>query len=1078
MSQHVASKAQLGAMPGNGVLSTEAPSPELGLATTSPQEREVVDPCSGGLEPSSMTIEEVARQEGSDPDRGLSALVAAQKLERDGPNELEKVPQPSLLMLFLTQLTSFVIFLLIAAATASVVVNATGPNKDDILSYTTGKAIFLLVLINAGIAAWTEHQAGGALEALSKMSQASIYVLRDGLEMKVETTSIVRGDVVVLGTGDVVPADMRLMEADDVKVSEMALTGEPEDVAKSVKMKAKKAGEPEKLTPDNMVFSGCSVTGGKGKGIVVATGMGTRIGRIAELMAGEKGKNHKKSGCLPDTSVNATPLQKNVEKLGARIGVLAIAVCIVVFVFGVCLGRSAPGDADSSPWLYMILISVTLAVAAIPEGIPLCVTISLSIGCQDMVKKNVLVRKLAAVETLGSASVVCSDKTGTLTEGKMTMVKMWSGGVAYNVTGKGFDPTIGSFSRSSTGTDANSDLGVKSSLLAALLCCNTSLEKVTDPETGDEKWEPKGNSSEAPIVVASRKAGVAQDIVDDYSRVLEVPFSSSRKMMLTVTDVAGRDYLCDGGMPLPRGTQFLTVCKGAPNYIIDLCAEQMGEDGGFEPLTPTRKANILSIVDEYSSLALRVLAIAVRPMEELPFNTADEDVDMDTKFKLCRQDLRLVGLVASIDPDRDGVKESVDVARGAGIRVVMITGDYLKTAVAIARNVRILQGDDDEALTTMDCGALRPDDQYLPEKDLDALTAHARVFARAKPEDKLEIVRSLQRQGLVSAMTGDGVNDAPALNQANIGVAMGIQGTEVAKGAADMILTDDNFCSIVSAVEKGRAIYAGIQKFVAFIMSVHIAEVIQIFVCIVAGFPPMRTPLQILFLILVTDLPPSIALGMEPGEKSILKQRPRPRDEPVVLGWMWISILMNSVVLSVVILTVYMAALLHFCDGDIFQEDIHDMDALMRARTVAFISLVFAENVRAYTSRSFDRPFWQGLLSNASMQKAVVIAQVCLYAAVLIPYFSSEILGLWGVGIGGWGWGLALAGPVATLLLCEACKVITRYQMKQYHYKLMQDTGANEGAVKNEKTDIVLKIGDVAEEVIRQISKESYSKLT
>jgi len=518
----------------------------------------------------------------------------------------------------------------------------------------------------------------------------------------------------------------------------------------------------------------------------------------------------------------------------------------------------------------------------------------------------------------------------------------------------------------------------------------------------------------------------------------------------------------------------LTVCKGAPNYIIDLCAEQMGEDGTFEPMTSARKAELLGIVDEYSRLALRVLAIGVRPMEGLPFDAADEDVDMDTKFKLCRQDLRLVGLVASIDPDRDGVKESVDVARGAGIRVVMITGDYLKTAVAIARNVHILQGDD-ETLAAMDCESLRPHSQYLPETELDGLTACARVFARAKPEDKLEIVKSLQRQGLVSAMTGDGVNDAPALKQADIGVAMGIQGTEVAKGAADMILTDDNFCSIVSAVEKGRAIYAGIQKFVAFIMSVHIAEVIQIFVCIVAGIPPMRTPLQILFLILVTDLPPSIALGMEPGEKTILKQRPRPREEPVVLGWMWVSILMNSVILSVVIIAVYLVALLHFCDGDVFQEDIHDMDALMRARTVAFISLVFAENVRAYTSRSFNRPFWEGVLINVQMQKAVVLAQLCLYAAVLIPVFSDQILGLWGVGIGGWGWGVALVGPAATLLLCEACKVITHYQMQQ---QLQVDQMSHQqSAAPNDKGEIVLKIVDAADGVIREISKESYSKL-
>merc|ERR1719181_2492514 len=331
---------------------------------------------------------------------------------------------------------------------------------------------------------------------------------------------------------------------------------------------------------------------------------------------------------------------------------------------------------------------------------------------------------------------------------------------------------------------------------------------------------------------------------------------------------------------------------------------------------------ILAVVDEYSEQALRVLAIAVRPMSELPYNADDEDVTSDQKFALCRQNLTLVGLVASIDPAREGVMESVLTAREAGIRVVMITGDYLKTAGAIAKNVSILAEDDDAEVCAVDCQRLRPGDVYLGPEAIDALTLRTKVFARAKPEDKLEIVKSLQRQGLVSAMTGDGVNDAPALNQADIGVAMGIQGTEVAKGASDMILTDDNFCSIVAAVEKGRTIYAGIQKFVAFIMSVHIAEVIQIFICILAKIPVMRTPVQILFLILVTDLPPSIALGMEPAEKSILKQRPRPKSEPVVLGWMWWSMVMNAAVLSVVVIVVYVFSLTHFCDGQILVADL------------------------------------------------------------------------------------------------------------------------------------------------------------
>jgi len=339
-------------------------------------------------------------------------------------------------------------------------------------------------------------------------------------------------------------------------------------------------------------------------------------------------------------------------------------------------------------------------------------------------------------------------------------------------------------------------------------------------------------------------------------------------------------------------------------------------------------------------------------------------------------------------------------------------------------------------VSAVDCARLRPNDEYLPHTEMDSLTASVRVFARARPEDKLEIVKSLQRQGLVIAMTGDGVNDAPALNQADIGVAMGIQGTEVAKGASDMILTDDNFCSIVSAVEKGRTIYAGIQKVVAFIMSVHIAEVMQIFVCIVAGIPVMRTPLQILFLILVTDLPPSIALGMEPGDKAILKERPRPKSEPVVLGWMWCSMILNGAILSMVIIGVYIASLMFYCDGEVLQANITDEAKLMDARTVAFISLVWSENVRSYTSRSFDKPIWHNFLGNKDMQKAIVLAQLCLYAAVLIPYFSDKILKLSGLSIGYQGWLIALAGPVGCLLLCEACKVITAFQMRSYQRSL------------------------------------------
>jgi len=443
--------------------------------------------------------------------------------------------------------------------------------------------------------------------------------------------------------------------------------------------------------------------------------------------------------------------------------------------------------------------------------------------------------------------------------------------------------------------------------------------------------------------------------------------------------------------------------------------------------------------------------------------------------------LQLVGLVASIDPDRDGVKLSVEQARGAGIRVVMITGDYLKTASAIASNVSILQDTDDAKVSAVDCQCLRPDandGDYLPDDDMDVITLRVRVFARARPEDKLEIVKSLQRQGFVTAMTGDGVNDAPALNQANIGVAMGIQGTDVAKGASDMVLMDDNFCSIVAAVEKGRVIYAGIQKFVAFIMSVHIAEVMQIFVCIVVGIPVMRNPVQILFLILVTDLPPSIALGMEPGDKFILKERPRPRDEPVVLGWMWFNMVLNGAVLSVVIIAVYLLALVHYCDDQVLQDDIKMLpgyeDKLMNAQTVAFISLVFSENVRSYTSRSFDKPVWVNLCGNVSMQKAILLAQIAMFCAVMIPFFSEDILSLRGRHIGLWGWGVAFVGPVATLILCELCKLITAFQMRQHQKRTAEKHIATTGpAPSRQVTDGSVKQQEAGSKPSRQVTTNS-----
>lgn len=494
-------------------------------------------------------IEMVAEQLNTNIEQGLTSEEALKRLREDGPNELWKPKAPGLLLLFLMQLLNIIILLLSASSVASIVIQATGDNRDDPISYVEGIAIFTIVILNAGIAAVTENDANNALDALSKMSQPMAMVRRDGQDMEVKSTEVVRGDVVLLQTGDIAPADVRLIESSELKVNEMLLTGEPDDVAKTSKVKVTSGSAPAKLTSETMAYSSCTVTNGKATALVTHTAMKTRVGAIAAMLMQ---KQPTRCGCLPDTSASQTPLQESLQKLGVNIGFMAIGVCTAVFIVGLALDTTDPDNPSKPSWLWMILISVTLAVAAIPEGIPLCVTISLSKGCSAMVEKKVLVRRLAAVETLGSASVICTDKTGTLTEGKMTMVKFWAAGESYDVSGKGFDPTVGCFTKANGGENANKEPGVQSTLLAGLLCCSTKLEKEVDEKEGTIKWNPKGNSSEAPIVVAAAKLGFWEsEVSSTYQRILEIPFSSSRKMMVTVCKTPGQARLGENGISLP-----------------------------------------------------------------------------------------------------------------------------------------------------------------------------------------------------------------------------------------------------------------------------------------------------------------------------------------------------------------------------------------------------------------------------------------------------------------------------------------------------------------------------------------------
>merc|ERR1712166_7699 len=1103
----------------------------------------------GPLEIHERSIKTVISELESDDKKGLTTEEANKRFLRGGPNELETPPRISLFMLFIVQLNSVIMYLLLAAVVASAVIKATGDDKDKFISYVDSIAILIIVFINATIAAVTENNANDALEALSNLQSPKCTVIRSGKDETIESKELVVGDIVKLATGDVVPANIRCIQADDFRVNEMLLTGEPEDVAKNSAVKKRQEGEEVKLTPDNMAFSSSNVKSGEALCIVVETGMQTRVGAIAALLngddeeeveeetAGETAdgtlapkKKKKSKPCLPDTKAGQSPLQANLEKLAVKLGYMAIGVCMIVFVVGVLLDTKDPEEPDTPSWLFMILVAVTLTVAAIPEGLPLCVTIALSEGCNQMVEENVLMRKIAAIETLGSASIICTDKTGTLTEGKMTLVAMYAGATDYAVTGKGFDPTVGDITVGNTPgtntggenfTEGNAD-SVLATLGSAVLCSNTTLELVEDendknpdPENDKwvqaKKWAPRGNSSEAPLVVAAAKIDIKLDQLEKtLIRVSQIPFSSSRKMMVTVTETTGETMLKHVA---PVG-QYTAHVKGAPNFIIDKmhagrCTHYIAADGSELELTDEIRKDYMDKVNELSSQALRVLAIATR--RNVPFAAfGAEGLDTDDKFKNIVTGLTLCGLCASIDPERDGVKGAVKTAKTAGLRVVMITGDYLPTAIAIAKNINIINikaSKEDVAKEACDCGKLREGDIYKPDEEIDRLSRSSNVFARAKPEDKLEIVKSLQRQGWVCAMTGDGVNDAPALQRADIGVAMGLEGTEVAKGASDMVLTDDNFCSIVKAIERGRIIYAGIQKFVSFIMSVHFAEVLQIFLCIVSGVPVMRQPLQILFLILVTDLPPSIALGFEPGEEMTMMRAPRPKTQPVVVMWMWGGIVANGVILTICIFCTYMLALWAYA-GAFISDDITsdtrsscaiwpstgamtpslDLDcatwtactstagamynagcaawtaqaqysvagqaviadaardaisgatgaiytkygnsdcnicideSIRRARTCAFIALVWAEGFRAYVSRSFENPVWVDTFANPSMNKAVLLAQLTLGLALFIPGLSDSVLGLYVYEIHGFGWFLAAMGSISCLVFCELFK--------------------------------------------------------
>jgi len=864
----------------------------------------------------SLSSQDMAKELGTDLKRGLETAKAAARLAQLGPNELVERKGPSFWKLLLNQFNQFLVIILIVSALISF----------GLGEWLDGGAILTIVILNAIIGVVQESKAEEALAALKKLAAPEAKVIRDGHQITVPARELVPGDLVVLETGNYLPADLRLVESVNLRIDEASLTGESVPVEKQAEVLL--PAESSLGDRYNCAYMSTIITYGRGRGIVVESGMNTEIGHIAEMIQAYKEE--------------PTPLQVKLDQLGKWLGWGALAVCGIVFVAGWLQGREV---------LEMFMVAVSLAIAAVPEGLTAVVTICLALGLQRMIKRHALIRKLPAVETLGSATAICSDKTGTLTQNEMTAVQMYVDRTLLTITGEGYRPE-GAFEDDGRAVDLGGYPGSRLLLRGAALCNDAYLEKAED-----DGWRMVGDPTEGAFVVAAAKADLWQeDLVRDYPRLEEIPFDSSRKRMTTFH-------------PDPRYGGYVAYVKGAPDLLLEL-ADKVVEDGTERSLTEEKRRRILEVNESLASNALRVLGVAYRPLAELPaLPTA----------KVVEQHLTFVGLVGMIDPARPEVKDAVAVARQAGIKTVMVTGDYKNTALAIAKELELISGDA-VALTGLEL-------DRLTDAEFDVQVEEVDVYARVSPAHKVRIVQALKERGHVVAMTGDGVNDAPALKRANIGVAMGITGTDVSKETADMVLTDDNYASIVSAVEEGRSIYSNIRKFVYYLLSCNMGEIMIVFLATLFGWPVPLTAIQLLTLNLVTDGAPALALGLEEGEPDIMDRPPRPVNEPVINREMVGGIVVQTVAITVAILSAFVIGLKWY------------PDQVVRAQTMAFATLSVSELLRAYTSRSEHYALAQiGFFSNKYMQWAVGGSLIIILAVVYLPFlnlfFDTQPLGL------------------------------------------------------------------------------------
>ncbi len=833
-------------------------------------------------------------------EKGLSDEEAAKRLAEAGANELKEGKNISPVGLFIDQFKDLIIWILIGAVVISMFLK----------EFIDGAVILAILIINAIIGFIQEYRAEKAIDALKKLAGLKADVLRNGQRKQLDSRLLVPGDIILLETGNKVPADCRLIEATNLEVQESVLTGESTAVSKELMLIETDAPISERK---NMVFSSTIITKGKAKAIVVSTGMKTEVGRIATL--------------LQETKEELTPLQKQLDKFGKHIGYATLAICVIVFIVTVARKEGTV--------LEMFKVSVSLAVAAIPEGLPAIVTLSLALGIQRMIRRNALVRKLPSVETLGSTTVICTDKTGTLTVDQMTVRSLYVNNEEISVTGEGYS-TQGSISKTNE--------GVKLLLRIGVLCNDAALVKSMAKE--GKAAGMIGDPTEAALLVSAAKGGLEYAwIGKESNRIGELQFDSKRKRMSTANLVRGSPVL---------------YTKGAPDILLNLCSH-IYLNGKIAPLTPLQKKKILEANEKFGSKALRVLGFAYKQLRK--GQKIDESVEKGLIF---------VGLQAMIDPPRPEVKSAIAMCRNAGIKVVMITGDHRTTAQAIAAEL----GLEGNTLTGEDL-------DKLGDEALQKVAAETSVYARVSPEHKLRIISALKKANQITAMTGDGVNDAPALKKADIGIAMGITGTDVAREASKMILTDDNFVSITNAIEEGRGIYDNIKKFVYFMLSSNMAEVLIIFLAALVGMPLPMVAIQLLWINLVTDGLPALALGIEPISKEVMERKPRNPAEGILTKQLITRILITAATIAAGSLLLYYFELVehgwHF-GGDISSE------GYTAAITITFTALVMFELFNALAAKSESKTiFSRELFNNKSLLLALLSSLLLQLAVIYLP---------------------------------------------------------------------------------------------